>query len=326
MGQWLLHQHGLKERSFFCFAARKGFFVHKKEVLTSFFAERFRYALVAAQKTRLNSRMDLNTVTEIATPHARADLPTYVPGDAFLAGGTWLFSEPQTDLTRLIDITRLAWPPLIADDNGLHIAATCTIATLAAFEPPPSWTAGPLIVQCCRALLGSFKIWNMATVGGNICMALPAGPMTSLATALRATCVIWTAAGAERRLPAEDFVLGPQQTALAPGELLRAIEIPVQALLARTAFRQISLNPVGRSGALLIGTLSAEGFALTVTAATRRPIRLSFPAMPTREHLADRLAADIPDPLYYDDVHGTPAWRRHMTARFAEEIRQDLAA
>ena len=119
------------------------------------------------------------------------------PGAAFLAGGTWLFSEPQTDLTRLIDITRLAWPPLIADDNGLHIAATCTIATLAAFEPPPSWTAGPLIVQCCRALLGSFKIWNMATVGGNICMALPAGPMTSLATALRATCVIWTAAGME---------------------------------------------------------------------------------------------------------------------------------
>jgi CO/xanthine dehydrogenase FAD-binding subunit len=269
--------------------------------------------------------MDLNTVTEIAIPQSRADLPPHAQGDAFLAGGTWLYSEPQPSLTRLIDITQLPWPPLIADDTGLQIAATCTIATLAAFDPPPSWTAGPLILQCCRALLGSFKIWNMATVGGNICMALPAGPMTSLATALRATCLIWTPGGAERRLPIENFVLGPQQTALAPGELLRAIEIPMKALLARFAFRQISLNPVGRSGALLIGTLAPTGFALTITAATTRPIRLDFPALPTRPQLADRLAA-IPDALYYDDVHGAPAWRRHMTFRFAEEIRQDLAA
>ncbi len=30
--------------------------------------------------------------------------------------------------------------------------------------------------------------------------------------------------------------------------------------------------------------------------------------------------------LYYDDLHGSPDWRRHMTLRLAEEIRQELSA
>ncbi len=268
--------------------------------------------------------MDLNTVSEILLPESLDALPAMGARDAFLAGGTWLFSEPQPALTRLVDLTRLGWTPLRITPEGLEIAATCTIATLAAFEPPPEWVAGPLIVQCCRALLGSFKIWNMATVGGNICMSLPAGPMTSLCTALQGECVIWTAEGDERRVTVKEFVLGPQKNALRPGEFLRRIEIPVTALLKRTAFRQISLSPLGRSGALLIGTLG-EGFALTVTAATRRPVRMGFCAVPQPDELRERIAVEIPDSLYYDDVHGRPEWRRHMTFVFAEQIRAELA-
>ena len=37
------------------------------------------------------------------------------------------------------------------------------------------------------SFLASLKIWNAATVGGNICMSLPAGPMISLTAALEAT-------------------------------------------------------------------------------------------------------------------------------------------
>jgi CO/xanthine dehydrogenase FAD-binding subunit len=270
--------------------------------------------------------MDLNTVAEVVAPLGRGELPEAAAGDAFLAGGTWLFSEPQAGLTRLIDLSRLGWESLVADAAGLHIAATCTIARLAAFEAPAGWRAGPLIGQCCRALLGSFKIWNMATVGGNICMALPAGPMTSLAAALDGECLIWTADGAERRVKVTEFVLGPQQTALRPGELLRSVTLPAASLRARTAFRQISLNPLGRSGALLIGVLGEDGFALTVTAATRRPVRLVFGAVPAEEGLAQALADAIPESLYFDDVHGRPDWRRHMTFRFAEEIRRELLA
>ncbi len=269
--------------------------------------------------------MDLNTITEILAPPTLDEMPAMGTGDAFLAGGTWLFSEPQPGLSRLVDLMRLGWEPLRVTAAGLEIAATCTIATLATFEPPPEWVAGKLIVQCCRALLGSFKIWNMATVGGNICMGLPAGPMTSLCTALEGECVIWGAGAGERRMMVTDFVLGPQWNVLRPGEFLRRIEIPLAALVKRTAFRQISLSPLGRSGALLIGT-RGRGFALTVTAATRRPVRLEFATIPQADELRARLTDEIPDALYYDDVHGKPEWRKHMTFVFAEQIRRELAA
>src|SRR5277367_140517 len=119
--------------------------------------------------------MDLNTITEIVRPRERANLPDWSAGDAWLAGGTWLFSEPQLSISRLIDIVDLGWPSLEITEQELRIAATCKIAELDAMTFPPDWVAAPLVNQCCRAFLASFKIWNAATVGGNICMALPAG-------------------------------------------------------------------------------------------------------------------------------------------------------
>ncbi|MCB4767768.1 FAD binding domain-containing protein [Ancylobacter sp. Lp-2] len=269
--------------------------------------------------------MDINTVTDVLRPRRRGEIGQPRPGDAFLGGGTFLFSEPQPGLTRLIDLPALAWTPLAAGPGGLDIAATCTIAELYAFEAPAGWTAAPLIGECCRAFLASFKVWNMATVGGNICLGLPAGPMISLATALDARCLVWTAEGGERLLSVPELVRGPRDTALAPGECLRGLEVPAAALARRVAFRRASLTPLGRSGVLLIGTLGRDGsFQLTVTAATRRPMRLDFAVLPDRAALDARLADAIPQALYYDDVHGRPDWRRHMTRLFAEEIRTEL--
>ena len=268
--------------------------------------------------------MDLNTISEVAHPKTRAQLPVWTAGDAWLAGGTWLFSEPQIHLTRLIDLTDLKWPSLMGGAGGLAIAATCTVAQLDAFACPPEWLAAPLINQCCRAFLASFKIWKTATVGGNLCMSLPAGPMISLTTALDGVCTIWKADGSEQKVKVADFVIGDQRNVLAPGDLLRQIDIPLAALKRRSAFRQISLTPVGRSAALLIGTISDEGVVLTVTASTIRPLRLSFTNIPQSDALREALLHHIPDALYHNDLHGKPAWRKHMTLRLAEEIRAEL--
>src|ERR1700741_3922716 len=110
--------------------------------------------------------MDLNTVIAIARPRRRAEMPVWRAGDAWLAGGTWLFSEPQPAVRRLVDLTELGWPPLVTDAGGLEIAATCTIRQLHEFVPPERWSAGSLLRTSCEALLGSFKVWNAATVGG----------------------------------------------------------------------------------------------------------------------------------------------------------------
>ena len=186
-----------------------------------------------------------------------------------------------------------------ADTFRLEAMAAVSVAfwaapKLDALTPPVEWTAAPLIGQCCRAFLASFKIWNAATVGGNICMSLPAGPMISLTAALDGVATLWAPDGTERRVTIADFVKGPLSNALRDGELMRSIFLPTAALTARTAFRQISLAHHGRSGALVIGRLSVNGaFALTVTASTPRPVKLEFDTLPSLEILHARIEAAV---------------------------------
>lgn len=268
--------------------------------------------------------MDLHTVAEVVSPAAPGQ---WRPGDAWLGGGTALFAEPRPHVRRLLDLAAAGWPALTVHEDGLEIAATCTIAELAGFAGAPHFEAFHGVAKgCCAAFLASFKIWNVATVGGNLCAALPAGPMIALTAALDGECLILGPDGA-RRMPVADFVTGDGSTALADGELLRSVRLPAAALTGRTTYRQGSLHPHGRSAALLIGRRDPGGtFTLTVTAATRRPYRLVFAAVPDPETLQVALAERIGDPAYVDDVHGLPVWRRHLTRRYAEEIRAELAA
>src|SRR6202158_1679952 len=164
--------------------------------------------------------MDLNTIAEIARPDRNGDGIEWREGDAWLAGGTWLFSEPQPHLRRLIDLQGLSWAPLVVSEQGLEVASTCQIAKLVALNAPADWAAASLIDQCCRSFLSSFKIWNTATVGGNICMSLLAGPMISLAVALEGVCTVIAPDGRERRVAIEDFVTGNHLNVLQPGALL----------------------------------------------------------------------------------------------------------
>jgi len=266
--------------------------------------------------------MDLSAVTEV---RHEPSMPEWRPGDAWLAGGTWLFSEPQPDVSRLIDLSAFGWPSLAIRADGLEIAATCTVAELAALEHPPQWIGATLIRRCCEAFLASFKIWNVATVGGNICTALPAGPMIALAVALDGLCTIWGAGGAPRTLPARHLVTGPGLTALAEGELLRSVHLPAAALMAPVAFRQASLRPLGRSAALVIGRQEPRRLVLTVTAATSRPVLVELPRRPDAAQFRAAVEQAIPPELYHDDLHGDPDWRQHLTLTLAEEIRAELA-
>lgn len=81
--------------------------------------------------------MDLNRVKEFYQPTSLAAVPEWQDGFAWLAGGTWLFSEPQPSVRALIDLDTLAWPALQALPGGLVIASTCKIAELEAFAPRP---------------------------------------------------------------------------------------------------------------------------------------------------------------------------------------------
>ncbi|MET8871938.1 FAD binding domain-containing protein [Nocardia sp. NPDC004604] len=269
--------------------------------------------------------MDLNTITDIVRRPADRPGADWRDGDAWLAGGTWLFSTEQPELRRLIDLTALGWDSLVPNADGLEIGATCTIAELNAFAPPSDRPASALFRTCCEALLSSFKVWNAATVGGNICMSLPAGPMITLTVALEATYTLWAADGGERTIDAADFVIGDRRNVLAPGEILRRVDIPVVALRKRYAYRRFSLTRLGRSTLFMIATRSpgTADLLLTITAGTTRPVRLAFDSMPDAAALRQRIDA-LPDDLWFGDANGTPDHRHHLARHFAEEIRVEL--
>ena len=97
----------------------------------------------------------------------------------------------------------------------------------------------------------------MATVGGNICLSLPAGPMTSLTAALDGVAAIARPDGGVRAAPGR----GPGDRRRARTRWPRAscsprVDLPAAALTARTAFRQVSLSAVGRSAVLVIARRS----------------------------------------------------------------------
>lgn len=273
--------------------------------------------------------MDMNTI-EAYVPTADPD--AWRDGDAWLAGGTVLFSYGSQTLRRLLDLTAAGWEPVTEDTAGVTLAATCTIARLWDLGDPDGasvkrWPGLAVVRPCCDAFVASFKIWNLSTVGGNIATSLPAGPMTSLTAGLDGVAALWGPGGTVREVPVAELVTGDARNALAPGELIRSIRLPAHALSARTAFRRLSLSNRGRSGVLLIGRRDPDGqFVLTVTASTKRPVQLRFAAEqePDSGRLADAIGAAIPADLYHDDIHGDPAWRRDMTYRLAEELRLEL--
>ncbi len=271
--------------------------------------------------------MDQGTVKEFVRPTVEDPTSLWQPGDAWLAGGTFLFSTPLPDMRRLIDLTSLGWENLVIGPQSLHIAATCRVVDLYHFVPPADWTAGPFLREAVDSFLAGFKIWNGATVGGNICTSLPASPMTTMAAALDATLEIWGPGGARRTMAVPDFILGNHLNALQPGEILRSIDIPIDSLRRRYSYQRFTLTKHGRSSEFLVGTSDpAKGdFILTITAATSRPFVLRFGAVPTSAELRATIANVVAEGDYFDDPNGSPAHRQHMTYHLAEVIRADLA-
>ena len=248
--------------------------------------------------------MDLITVREIRVPRTRDEL-VFDEGFQPLGGGTWLYSETQPGLTGLVDLMALGWPPITVTDDGVEIAATCTLAQLLAFNAPAEWTAWPLVSQCVNSLLASFKIFNLATVGGNICTSLPAGSLTALLVGLEGTAEIW--GSPDRSVKVIDFVTGDRRNVLEHGEVLRSVRIPLASLTARTGFRRIALSPLGRTGTLVTARTTIDGLAFGITGGTVRP----------------HTSVDNDD--WFSDAHGAADWRRAMSARFVDELTEELS-
>jgi xanthine dehydrogenase molybdopterin binding subunit/xanthine dehydrogenase small subunit len=82
----------------------------------------------------------------------------------------------------------------------------------------------PSLARMLR-VFASRGIRNRATMGGNLATASPIGDSAPLLLTLDAVVVL-ASAGGERRVAISDFFLGYRSTALRPGEIILAIEVP----------------------------------------------------------------------------------------------------
>ena len=143
-----------------------------------------------------------------------------------LAGGTDLFiamKEKGAHPENILDLKGIRGFDFIREiDGGIEIGALATIRSI---------ETSPLIKQRFPLLgeaagkLGSVQVRNRATIGGNLCNAAPSAETAPSLICLRAKAEIIDSGGI-RRVPLEEFFVGPGQHVLNGSGLMRRLIVP----------------------------------------------------------------------------------------------------
>jgi carbon-monoxide dehydrogenase medium subunit len=157
-----------------------------------------------------------------------------------LAGGQSLMPMLNLRLAKpsvLVDIKRIPGLERIAVTEGLisigALARHCEVAVSI-----PVRDHAPLIHRACRHVAHA-AVRNRGTFGGSLALADPAAELPACCVCLDAEIVVNAVSGS-RVVPASAFFQGIYDTALAPGELISRIDIPVPAPEWRWDFDEAS--------------------------------------------------------------------------------------
>lgn len=246
-------------------------------------------------------------------------------GAHVIAGGTDLVVRMRDGVVRptaLVDIQRL--PELAEIDrrnHSLHIGATVTIASL--ITSPDVRRLAPVIAEA-GSLMGAVQLRNLATVGGNLASAVPSADLAPPLLALGAVAHI-IGPTSRRTLPLEAFFVGPHLSALAPGELLTAVEVPLPAAGSGAAFLKF-----GKRSAQVLSVVNASAWVQLRNGIVEE-VRIALGAVaptPMRARAAeDVLRGEPPDPRHLDesalaaaaetkpisDMRGSAGFRRELS-------------
>jgi len=230
---------------------------------------------------------------DYAAPETVAEAVDLLDDDALvLAGGQSLVPMLNLRLARparLVDVNRIReLATLRRSEGSLWIGAAVRQAALE--RSPLVARDWPLLQQAVRHV-GHAAIRSRGTVGGS---AAHADPNAELPVALTALDARFHVRGARGKRVLTDFFTGPLETALEPGELLTAIELPPLPAQARTAFAEYA--PTGGSFATAgVAVVRAPGYAAIALLGTgSHPLRATRAEAALREgdaHAAAELAA-----------------------------------
>ncbi|WP_322010568.1 xanthine dehydrogenase family protein subunit M [Paraburkholderia sp. J12] len=232
-------------------------------------------------------------------------------GDAdakYLAGGQSLLAAMKLRLAQpstLVDVTRIPdLKALFVDGRVVKVGAAVCHADVA--ENAEVQNALPALAQLAAGI-GDRQVRALGTLGGSLANNDPAADYPAAVLALNATVVT-----DRRRIAADDFFLGMYETALAPDELIVAVEFPVPERAAYEKFK----NPASHFA--LTGVFVAKSADGKVRVAVTGAAPSVFRAQALEQALAANFtpAAARAVTLAADDLntdlHASAAYRAHL--------------
>jgi len=252
------------------------------------------------------------------------------PDAVVLAGGTDLMVDANRGALDMADVVVVDRVPQLRgwqrDHDVLRLGAAVTCAELSDGEPA---ALVPALAQAARTV-GSPQIRNAATLGGNLGTASPAGDTLPVLAALDATVEVRSASG-RRDVPLDEFLVGVKANALAPGELIVAVRVPVldgpqeflkvgtrNAMVISVASLALVVDRAGRTVRMALGSVGPVPIR-AVEAEVLAAERIDWSGPGTLDaRTADRVAelvADAARPI--DDHRGTADYRRHAVGVLA---------
>ena len=179
--------------------------------------------------------------------------------------------------------------------------------------------------------VGSVQIWNVATVGGNICNAAPSADTASPLLALDAVAVLQGPKGS-RKVPLTEFFTGPSQTVRAKDEVLIEFEIPIEMSQFGSAYHKHSrrkamdLPILGVAVALKVDGEGIQDARIALSVAAPTPIRAKeaeayLKGKPLSDDVlteAGKIAASEASPR--DSLRGRAWYRKEMIETFVPRM------
>lgn len=255
-----------------------------------------------------------------------------------LAGGTDLLVQLHGGAhagARFLDLSPLAELRTIrSGKGGLRVGALATFDAIARHRAAAAW---PMLVSAAR-VVGAAQIQNRATLGGNIANASPAGDSLPVLLAYDAVVRVASVRG-ERAIAFEDFHTGYREVALAPDELIVAIELPPRPAGACEMFRKVgtraaqSISKVVFAGSLVVRRGRAAHVRLAWGSVAPTPVRArgaeaALETAPAGSAAARAAAAALGSELSpIDDIRSDAGYRAAVAqALFAQFLRSAHAS
>ncbi len=218
------------------------------------------------------------------------------------------------DIKHIPDLGGLAW-----DGQSLHVGANVTHRQIE--RHPVVMEHMPLLADV-EAQVANVRVRNVGTLGGNLCFSDPHSDPGTLLLVYDAE-VTAQAAGRQRRLPLEEFLVGIYETALEPDELLTGIDVPALPAGVGAAYERVhrfERPSVGVAAAAGLEDGRLKDVRLAVGCVGPKPMRLreiedeleGLSLDDARRLLQERRGAveQVLEPV--DDLHGSVDYKTYI--------------